>query len=91
MEISTTGSLTGDPRRMRTAGKLKRAPWLTPVFRLDIEIFYVERIFFDEFSARFNVFTHQRGENGLGFRKVLERYTQNREALGVHRSFPKRL
>src|SRR6185437_9789498 len=32
---------------------------------LNIQVLHVQRIFFDEFTAGFDVFTHQRGKDGL--------------------------
>jgi hypothetical protein len=39
---------------------------------LDIQVLYVERVFFDELPAGFDVFTHQRGEDGLALGDVFE-------------------
>ena len=39
---------------------------------LDVQILYVEGVFFDEFAARFDVFAHERGEDGFGFGDVFE-------------------
>ncbi len=40
------------------------------------------------FAAGFNVFTHQRGEDGLGLGDVLELDDQKSAALGIHCCFP---
>ena len=39
---------------------------------LDVEVFYIQRIVFDEFAAGFHVFAHKGGEDGLSFGNVLE-------------------
>jgi hypothetical protein len=39
---------------------------------LDVEVLDVERVVFDEFAAGFDVFAHERGEDGLGFGDVFE-------------------
>jgi hypothetical protein len=46
---------------------------------LDIQVLYVERVFLDELTASFNVFAHQRGEDGLALGDV---FKFDREQVG---------
>jgi hypothetical protein len=39
---------------------------------LNIEVFHVQRIFFDELAPGFHVFAHQCGEDRLRLRNVLQ-------------------
>jgi hypothetical protein len=39
---------------------------------LDIQVLHVERVFFDEFAAGFDVFAHQRGEDGFALSDVFK-------------------
>jgi hypothetical protein len=39
---------------------------------LDIQVLHIERVFFDELPAGFDVFAHQRGEDGLALGDVFE-------------------
>ena len=55
---------------------------------LDVEILHVERIILDELAARFDVFAHQSGEDGVGFGDVFELYLEQGAAVGVHCGFP---
>ena len=56
--------------------------------RLDIQVLYVQGVFFDELATRFYVFAHQRGEDGFGFGDVLEFDGEQRAALRVHGRLP---
>src|ERR1700678_4441723 len=58
----------------------------TPSLRqpLDIEILYVEGVFFDEFAAGFYVFAHERGKDGFAFGDVFELDGQEGATLRVH-------
>src|ERR1700722_19708793 len=58
---------------------------------LDIQVLYVERVVFDELSARFHVFDHQRGEDGLALGDVFQPDLQEGAALGIHLSLPELL
>jgi hypothetical protein len=49
--------------------RLTSAPYMAV---LDVQVLYVERVFFDELPAGFDVFTHQRGEDGLALGDVFE-------------------
>ena len=55
---------------------------------LDVEVLHVERIFFDELATGFDVFAHQRGEDGLALRDVLEPDGEQRAAFGIHGRLP---
>src|ERR1700693_1581180 len=63
----------------------------TPALPLDVQILHVQRVFFDEFSAGFYVFAHQRSEDGLTLGYVFEADLQKRAALGIHGRFPELL
>jgi len=39
-------------------------------FALDVEVLDVEGVVFNEFAAGFNVFAHERGEDGFGFGNI---------------------
>src|SRR5437879_7077263 len=52
---------------------------------------HVERIVFDEFSARLYVFAHQGGEDRLALGYVFQPYLQESAALGIHGGFPELL
>jgi hypothetical protein len=39
---------------------------------LDIQVLHIERVFFDELPAGFDVFAHQRGEDGLALSNVFK-------------------
>src|SRR6185437_15203496 len=56
--------------------------------RSDVEVLYVECVFFDELAARFDVFAHERCEDGLGFGDVFELDLEEGTALRVHGGFP---
>src|ERR1017187_1131840 len=58
---------------------------------LDIQILHVERVVFDEFSTRFHVFAHQRGEDSFALGYVFQSDLQERAALGIHGGFPELL
>src|ERR1039458_3683813 len=77
---------TAEPESMyleTAAFKSTQPPPESPVF-LDVQILYVECIFFDKFSARFNVFTHKSGEDGVGLRDVFELNPEQRTAFWIH-------
>lgn len=61
------------PSRLN-AGVLGEIAWLIQVRHdvLDVEVLHVQRIVFDELAPRFHIFSHQRGENGLGLGNVFE-------------------
>jgi hypothetical protein len=40
--------------------------------KLDIQVLHIQRIFFYEFSAGFDVFTHERREDGLALGDVFQ-------------------
>src|SRR5208283_3180761 len=63
----------------------------TPPLTLDVQVLYVERIVFDEFSAGFYVFAHQGGEDRLALGYVFEPDLQEGAALGIHGGFPELL
>jgi hypothetical protein len=49
----------------------------SPAFEyLNIQIHHFQRIFLDEFAAALHVFTHQRRENFLGGRGVVEAHLE---------------
>src|ERR1019366_2377856 len=58
---------------------------------LDIQILYIQRVVFDEFSAGFYVFAHQGGEDGFALGYVFEPDLQERAALGIHGRLPELL
>src|SRR6201998_2080981 len=60
-------------------------------YSLDIEIYYFESVVFDEFAARFDVFTHERGENIFCGDGVFELHLQQRAGVRVHGGFPQLL
>jgi hypothetical protein len=55
---------------------------------LDVEVFYVEGVVFDEFAALFYVFAHEGGEDLVGFYDVFELDLKQSAVLGVHSGFP---
>ena len=62
-------------RMKRLGGNALRGylPILLPcryMAKLDIQVFYIERVVFDELAAGFNVFAHERGEDGFALRDV---------------------
>src|SRR5271165_4703365 len=59
--------------------------------QLDVEVLHVERIVFDEFAARFDVFAHERCENAFGFGQILELHLEQGAAFGIHSGFPELL
>jgi hypothetical protein len=55
---------------------------------LDVEVLDVEGVVFNELAAIFNVFTHQCGEDFIGFDSVLELDAEQSAVLWVHGGFP---
>ena len=55
---------------------------------LDVQVLHVERVIFDKFSARFDIFAHEGGEDGVGFGDVFQLDLKQSAALGVHGGFP---
>src|ERR1700687_709937 len=85
-------------QRRRTGGSAPHLQSLTslltarrPALPLDVQILHVQRVVFDEFSAGFYVFAHQRSEDGLTLGYVFEADLQKRAALGIHGRFPELL
>src|SRR5437762_3392355 len=74
---------------LRHARPEGRAYWSRE--RSDIEVFYVERVVFDELAARLDLIAHERGEHQVGFRVVLGLHLQQRALRRVHRRFPQRV
>jgi hypothetical protein len=70
VDIKTNGGgqecppYTGKIKSKSNGGGRGRPPHTT---NLDIQILYVDRVVFYEFSSRLYVFAHQRGEDGFGF------------------------
>src|SRR5579871_724739 len=60
--------------------------WLNP--ELDVQVFHIQRIFFDELATSFDVLTHQRSEDGLALSNVLELHGKQGPALGIHSRLP---
>src|ERR1700746_3510715 len=40
--------------------------------RLDVQVLHIQRLPFDELAPRFDVFAHQRGEDGLALGNIFE-------------------
>ena len=57
--------------RRRILEQMRRGRGARPT-RSDIQILHIQRILFNELPARFNVFAHQRGEDGFAFGNVFE-------------------
>src|ERR1035437_24540 len=62
-----------------------------PTVLLNIQVLHVQRVVFDEFSAGFYVFAHQRREDGFALGDVFEPDLQEGAALGIHSRFPELL
>lgn len=56
--------------------------------KLNVEVLYVERVVFNKFAARFDVFSHQRGEDLLGLSQVFQLDLQQGASFGIHGGFP---
>src|SRR6266852_3569410 len=72
------------------------AMWSIPIDRaskiwLNIQIHDFERVFFDEFAARLDVFAHERGENVFCRDRVFEFHLQQGTRVRVHRRVPELL
>src|SRR5687767_5790610 len=59
--------------------------------RSNIEIPHVERVVFDELSARLDLVAHQRGEHLIGFGVIFGAHLQQRASLWIHRCRPQLL
>ena len=59
-----------------------------PAPALNIQVLYIQRVFFDELPAGFDVFAHQRGEDGLALGYVLKLYREQSSPLGIHCRLP---
>ncbi len=55
---------------------------------LDVQVLYVERVFFDELPPRFNVLAHQRGEDCLGGEHIFKLHLEQRAPFGIHGGLP---
>ncbi len=60
-----------------------------PARVLDIQVFDVQGVFFDELAARFDDVAHQHGKNRIGFHVVFDLYLEHGSLLGVHGGLPK--
>ena len=67
---------------------------LLPVVRarisptLDIQVLHIESVIFDKFSARFDIFAHEGGEDGVGLGEVFQLDLKQSAAVGVHGRLP---
>ena len=57
----------------------------------NIEIPHVERVVFDELSARLDLVAHQRGEHLIGFGVIFRTHLQQRAPVRIHRRRPQLL
>src|SRR5437868_6413169 len=55
----------------------------------DVQVLHVERVLLDELAPRFDVFAHERDEDGLAFGDIFQLHRKQRAALGIHRRLPK--
>ena len=60
-------------------------------FQLDVQVLHVQRVVFDELSAGFHVFAHQRREDSFALGDVFETDLQKRAPLGIHGGLPELL
>jgi hypothetical protein len=66
LELRTRNSESGRQPSTSKAGESAR-----PLeARLNIQVFYVQRVLFDELAPGFHVLAHQSAEDGLGFGDV---------------------
>src|SRR6202453_1092828 len=79
------------PKTIKTNKKVTGGQECPPQQELDIQVLYVERVVFYEFSAGFHVFAHQGGEDGFALGYVFEADLQERAALGIHGRLPELL
>ena len=56
---------------------------------LDVEVLHIQRVLFDELAPRFDVFAHERGEDGLALGNVFKSHGEQRPPLGIHCRLPK--
>src|SRR5690242_14791226 len=49
----------------------------------DVQVLHVERVLLDELAPRFDVFAHERGEDGLAFGDIFQLHRKQRAALGI--------
>ena len=61
--------------------QLSEEKFRRPEHELDIQVLHVQRVVFDELAAGFNVFAHQRGEDGFALGDVFELHRQQRAPL----------
>src|SRR5699024_6408233 len=59
-----------------------------PEARSDVEVRDVQRVFLDERSARFDLVTHQDGEDVLGLHHVFDADLEERSRLWIHGRLP---
>ena len=59
-------------RRSGSAKATAQSVKETPQDMLDVEVLDVEGVVFNKFAAGFDVFAHQRGEDGFGFGDVFK-------------------
>src|SRR5260370_33869877 len=69
------------------------AMWAIPIDRaskiwLNIQVHVFERVFFDEFAARLDVFAPERGDNVFCRARVFEFHLQQGTSIRVHRRVP---
>jgi hypothetical protein len=59
-------------RRARAPAPHNLADSLVRATRSDVQVLHIQRVFFDELAASFNVLAHQRGEDGFALGEVFE-------------------
>src|SRR5215472_1008288 len=60
-------------------------------FTSDVQVLHAERVLLDEAAPRFDLVTHQRGEDLVCLVGVLDADLQQRARLGIHRRRPELL
>src|SRR5262245_47844169 len=58
---------------------------------LNVEVLHIERVVFNEASARLDLVAHQHGEDFVGLDRVVDPDLQERAFFGVHRRLPQLL
>jgi hypothetical protein len=70
-QLVTDGEQTKTRARVPAPHKLEGLVGNIRPTRLDIQVLYIQRVLFDELAAGFDVFAHQRGEDGFAGGNVL--------------------
>src|SRR6202012_2997602 len=55
---------------------------------LDIQVFHIQRIVFDELAPRFDILAHKRGKDGFRLGNILELNLKQRALFRIHRRLP---